>query len=93
MRIRMRKRSVRKYTVIQVPFDGELLRRVDGAASRVAESRAAYIRDACRERLRREETKDLDRRYVDGYMRKPEDRVWGALGARFLARSLAGDRW
>jgi hypothetical protein len=45
------------------------------------------------QRLRREEASELDRRYVEGYRRKPEDRAWGALGARLLARRLERDRW
>jgi hypothetical protein len=81
------------YKIIQVPIDDGLLGRVDAAAGRVAESRAAYIREACRRRLQSEETLDLDRRYVEGYARKPEDRAWGALGRKLLARRLRGDRW
>ena len=34
--------------VIQVPIDEELLARIDERVGRVAESRAAFIREACR---------------------------------------------
>ena len=85
------KRAV--YKVIQVPIDDALLTRLDAAAGRVAESRAAYIREACRRRLQSEEARELDRRYVEGYARKPEDRAWGRLGAKLLAHRLKRDRW
>jgi hypothetical protein len=81
------------YKIIQVPIDHGLLARLDAAAGQVAESRAAYIREACRRRLRSEEAGELDRRYVAGYARKPEDRAWGKLGAKFLARRVERDRW
>lgn len=87
----MRRRAV--YKVIQVPIDDALLSRLDAAAGRVAESRAAYIREACQRRLRSEEARELDQRYVEGYRRKPEHPAWGALGAKLLARRLGRDRW
>jgi hypothetical protein len=81
------------YRIIQVPMDIALLEQVDAAAGRVAESRAAYIRGACRQRLTSEEAAALDRRYVEGYRRTPEKEAWGKLGAKILARRLRGDRW
>lgn len=79
--------------VIQVPIDEDLLRQIDDAAGKLAESRAAYIRGACRRRLEREAVTALDRRYVEGYRTKPEERAWGVLGAKVLARRLEKDRW
>ncbi len=70
-----------------------LLDQVDAAAGRAAESRAAYIRGACQQRLTREEAAALDRRYVEGYRRQPEKEAWGRLGAKLLARRLREDRW
>ncbi len=81
------------YRIIQVPIDVRLLECVDAAAGRVAESRAAYIRGACERRLKSEETEALDRRYVEGYRRRPETEAWARLGARLLARRLRGDAW
>ena len=92
----MRKRIAKprgSYRIIQVPMDPPLLARVDSAAAHVAESRSAYIRGACEWRLRREEAEALDRRYIEGYRRKPEKQAWGKLGARLLGRRLRGDRW
>lgn len=92
----MRKRTAKPrlaYRIIQVPMDATLLEQVDSAAAHVAESRSAYIRGACERRLRREEAEALDRRYIEGYRRKPEKQAWGKLGAKLLARRLRGDRW
>ena len=69
-------------------MDAGLLEAVDTAAGRVAESRAAYIRTACEERLRREASEALDRRYVEAYRRRPDTATWGKLGAKLLARRL-----
>jgi hypothetical protein len=88
-----RKAAAKPYRVIQVPIDDELLRRIDVAADRVSESRAAYIRRACVQRLTADQAADLDRRYVEAYREKPEARAWGTVGAKFLSRRLRKDRW
>jgi hypothetical protein len=85
--------ALKPYKIVQVPIDPDLLARVDTAAGRVAESRAAYIRGACERRLKSEEAEALDRRYVEGYRRRPEKRTWGKVGAKMLARRLRGDPW
>lgn len=89
----MPRKRARPYQIVQVPIDDDLLRRVDAAAGRVEESRAAYIREACRLRLENEAARRLDERYVAGYRRRPESRAWGALGTRLLAARLPKERW
>lgn len=79
--------------VIQVPIEHDLLARIDETVGQVAESRAAFIRDACRLKLRTLEAGELDRRYVDGYRRKPEDPAWAAAAAQLLSRVLPRERW
>lgn len=81
------------YKIIQVPMDAGLLERVDAAAGRVAESRAAYIRAACERRIKRELADELDRRYREGYRRRPEKATMARAGAKLLARSLREDSW
>ena len=44
-------------------------------------------------RTHKKETGELDRRYVEGYRRKPETRAWAAVGAKLLANRLKQDRW
>jgi hypothetical protein len=81
------------YRIVQVSIGAELLERIDAAAGRVAESRAAYIRGACERRLKTETLEALDRRYAEGYRRRPEKEAWGRLGGKLLARSLRRDAW
>ena len=87
----MVRRSSKK--IIQVPIEDTLLMRIDETAARVAESRAAFIRDACRLRLKALEGDRLDRRYIDGYRRKPEDPVWAKTTTQLLAGVLPREKW
>jgi len=87
----MAKRTTKK--IIQVPIEDELLIRIDAIAGRVAESRAAFIRDACRLRLKAWEGGRLDRQYVDGYRRKPEDAGWAKTTTRLLSGVLPREKW
>ena len=57
-------------------------------AGMVAESRAAFIREACKQRLKSLETKELDHRYVEGYRKKPEELDWAEASARLLSKLL-----
>jgi metal-responsive CopG/Arc/MetJ family transcriptional regulator len=82
-----------KKTVIQVPIDYELLANLDAAVGRVAESRAAFIRDACRLRLEMLAKEERDQQYEAAYRKQPEDPAWARLSARILAAKLARDRW
>jgi hypothetical protein len=87
----MAKRTTKK--IIQVPIEDELLLRIDETVGRVAESRAAFIRDACRLRLKALEGDRLDRQYADGYSRKPEDAAWARTTTRLLSRVLPREKW
>ncbi|MCH7913013.1 MAG: hypothetical protein IH856_08255 [Deltaproteobacteria bacterium] len=79
--------------IIQVPMEDDLLKYIDKTAGAVAESRAAFIREACRQRLKSLEARELDRRYVEGYWRKPEDTAWAETGARLLSSVLPREKW
>jgi hypothetical protein len=74
--------------VIQVPMDDQLLKEVTRKAKIQRSTRAAFIRKACQEYLRRLELRELERQYVEGYRRKPESPAWGKMGAK-----LAGQVW
>ncbi len=74
--------------IIQVPIEDALLERIDATAGVVAESRAAFIREACKQRLKRFEAEELDRRYMDGYRRKPEGLDWAESSVRLLSKRL-----
>lgn len=88
-----KKAAKRASRIVQVPIGIALLERIDTAAGHVAESRAAYIRGACERRLKGETVQALDRRYAEGYRRRPENQAWGRLGAKLLARRLRPDTW
>ena len=47
--------------IIQVPIEDDLLKRIDATAGIVAESRAAFIREACQQRLKTLQARELDR--------------------------------
>ena len=87
----MARRATKK--IIQVPIDQELLVQIDETSGTLAVSRAAFIREACRLRLRSLEGSRLDRQYVEGYRKKPENPAWGRMGAGMLARRLAKESW
>jgi metal-responsive CopG/Arc/MetJ family transcriptional regulator len=79
--------------IIQVPIEEDLLTRVDETAGIVAESRAEFIREACRLRLRSLEARQLDRRYVAAYRKKPEQPGWSRMAAKLLGAVLSRERW
>lgn len=87
----MAKTGVKK--IIQVPIEEKLLERIDETAGAVAESRAAFIREACKLRLKSLAAREQDRRYVEGYRKKPEDTAWAGTGAKLLSRVLSPERW
>ena len=76
-----------------IPIEDTLLMRIDETVGRVAERRAAFIRDACQSRLRALEGDRLDRQYMDGYRRKPEDPAWVKATARLLSVVLPREKW
>ena len=79
--------------IIQVPIEDELLERIDATAGIVAESRAAFIREACKQRLKSLRVEELDRRYMDGYRKKPEGTDWAQASVRLLSRRLPKEKW
>ncbi len=79
--------------IIQVPIEDELLERIDATAGIVAESRAAFIREACKQRLKSLQAKELDRRYLEGYRKKPEELDWAEASVRLLSKRLPKEKW
>lgn len=71
--------------VIQVPMGEELLKAMNRKAKVPRSSRAAVIRKACEEYIRKLEEEELDRQYIEGYRRKPEDPIWGKTGSQLAA--------
>ena len=79
--------------VIQVPMDEKLLYAMTRKARAVRSTRAALIRHACEEYLRKLEDEELDRRYVEGYRRKPEKPGLGTAGAKLAAQVWSKEGW
>jgi len=79
--------------IIQVPIEDELLERIDATAGVVSESRAAFIREACKQRLMSLRTQELDRLYSEGYQKKPEETGWAEASAKLLAKRLPKENW
>ena len=86
-------RASRAKKVIQVPIEPSLLSRIDDTARLVSESRAAFIREACKMRLRELDAAQQDRRYVEGYSRKPESTAWAKTSALLFSRVLPREKW
>ena len=79
--------------IIQVPIEDELLERIDATAGTVAESRSAFIREACRQRLKSFKERELDRRYMEGYRKKPEELDWAEASVRLFSKRLPKEKW
>jgi len=79
--------------IIQVPIEDDLLKRIDASAGVVAESRAAFIREACQQRLKSLQVKELDRLYMEGHRNQPEDLDWAESSARLLSKRLPKEKW
>lgn len=69
-------------------MDEELVGKLDALSEKHSQSRAALIREACRKYVVDEHRRGLERQYVEGYLRIPEDPAMGESGAK-----LAADVW
>jgi metal-responsive CopG/Arc/MetJ family transcriptional regulator len=79
--------------IIQVPMDDRLLRAVTRSAKVRQSTRAALIREACQRYLERLEEEELDRKYVAGYRRKPENPSVGKAGEKLAASVWPKENW
>ena len=79
--------------VIQVPMDEGLLKAVNERAKLRRSTRSALIREACQEYLYRIEQEALERKYVEGYQRKPESPLVGKLGEKMAREVWPEEAW
>ncbi len=79
--------------IIQVPMEEELLKQIDATAGIVAESRAAFIREACQQRLKSLRAEELDRLYIKGHQSYPENLDWARSSAKLLSKRLPKEKW
>jgi metal-responsive CopG/Arc/MetJ family transcriptional regulator len=79
--------------IIQVPIDNVLLGAVNRLAKVRRSTRAALIREACQRYLETVEEEELDRKYAEGYRRKPESAAVGKLGEKMAKEVWAKEDW
>jgi metal-responsive CopG/Arc/MetJ family transcriptional regulator len=79
--------------IIQVPIEEKLLKQIDATAGMVAETRSAFIREACQQRLKSLQAKELDRLYIEGHQKYPEDVDWAQSSAKLLSKRLPKEKW
>ena len=79
--------------IIRVSIEHDLLERIDTSASAAGQSRAAFIREACKQRLERLEAEKLDRHYIAGYQKKPENPEWAKASSELLSKRLPREKW
>jgi hypothetical protein len=79
--------------IIQVPMEEKLLKQIDEAAGVVAESRSAFIREACQQRLKSLQGEILDRVYIEGHQKHPENVDWARSSAKLLSKRLPKEKW
>jgi hypothetical protein len=74
-------------------MEEELLKQIDATAGVVAESRSAFIREACQQRLKSLQAQELDRLYIEGHQKHPEDVDWAQSSAKLLSKRLPKEKW
>ncbi|MGH9452757.1 MAG: hypothetical protein ACRD2O_02165, partial [Terriglobia bacterium] len=69
------------------------LRAMNRKAKASRSTRASLIRAACHQYLKKLEEEELDRRYIEGYRRKPERPDLGKTGAKLAAQVWPREEW
>jgi metal-responsive CopG/Arc/MetJ family transcriptional regulator len=62
---------MRDMRTVQMTLDEELVRQVDKAARRLKTTRSGFTRQALRDALKRQSTRELEQRHRRGYAEKP----------------------
>jgi metal-responsive CopG/Arc/MetJ family transcriptional regulator len=79
--------------IIQVPVDEELLQALDHVSDKLHKSRAAVIRQACKQYLTQMEQEELDKIYQQGYKKAPEEHEWGVAQLNLATQILSKESW
>ncbi|MCX6024131.1 MAG: ribbon-helix-helix protein, CopG family [Chloroflexi bacterium] len=74
-------------------LEDDLVAALDAWSAREGRSRTNVIRAACWSFLRRREQERLDRIYVEGYQRIPEDATQGKALDTLAAEALPHEDW
>ena len=79
--------------VIQVPIDEELLKNLDSLSEKRGKARAEVIREACVTYLHQIENDNLDRIYIQGYKKIPEQPDVGEAQIKMMGEILSKESW
>ena len=79
--------------IIQVPMSEELLKKLNRYSKKQKVKRAALVRQACERLLRQLQEEELDRQYVEGYRRIPDDGMIAEAQIKMIAEILPKEEW
>ena len=79
--------------IIQVPMDDVLLSDIDRWCERRELPRARFIRESCREYLKKVEEEESDRAYQKGYELHPEEPAAAAAQMKLVKKIAPGEKW
>ena len=79
--------------VIQVPVEANLLDALDTMSKKRRQSRSRLIREACQRYLAQLEYEELDKLYLEGYQRLPEEPSLGQVQAALTNQTLPQESW
>jgi metal-responsive CopG/Arc/MetJ family transcriptional regulator len=71
----------------------ELLKKLNKFSKKQKVKRAALVRQACERLLKQLQEEEMDRQYIEGYRRIPEDPAIGEVGLKLAAEILAKEDW
>lgn len=79
--------------IIQVPMNEELLKKLNKFSKKRKIKRAALVRQACERLLKQLQEEEMDRQYVEGYRRIPDDGMIAEAQMKMLAEILPKEDW
>ena len=78
---------------IQVPMEEELLKEVSEKARSGFKNRSAFIREACRQFIKKLEEKEKEEAYVRGYRKMPEKVDMAGVSAKLVTKVMEKENW
>ncbi|MDP2919256.1 MAG: hypothetical protein Q8O43_03440 [Dehalococcoidia bacterium] len=81
------------YKIIQVPVDKELLKALNTTCKKQKKKRAEFVREACKKLLAQLRNEELERQYIEGYKRFPEDTSLAEAQLKMAAEVLSKEEW
>jgi len=82
-----------KKKIIQVPMEEKLLYDLNDMAKKQNKPRAEFIREACVKYIAETREEELDRQYIEGYKRIPEDTSWAEAQEKILGEVWPRESW